>query len=56
MKNVRFFVFCLFWAPGRVSECETGRQREGDREAKEGQRVGNGRREREREKERDYIY
>jgi hypothetical protein len=31
------------------------RQREGDREVKEGQRVDNGRRERERESERFYI-
>ena len=32
------------------------RQQRGNKEAKEGQRVGNGRREREREKVRDFIY
>ena len=36
--------------------CVMNRQREGDREVKEGQRVDNGRREREREKVRDFIY
>ena len=56
MKNDRFLVFCLFRSSERVRECVIDRQREGNREAREGQRVGNGRREREREKVRDFIY
>ena len=36
MKNDRFFVFCLFRSSERVRECVMSRQREGNREAKEG--------------------
>jgi len=56
MKNDRFLVFCLFRSLERVRECVIDRQQRGNREAKEGQQVGNGRREREREKVRDFIY
>ena len=54
--NVRFLVFCLLGSSERGRGCETGRQQGGNREAKEWQQVGNGRREREREKVRDFIY
>ena len=55
MKNDRFLVFCLFRSLERVRECVIDRQQRGNREAKEGQQAGNGRRERERERERFYI-
>ena len=56
MKNDRFLVFCLFGSLERGRGCVIDRQQGGNREAKGGQQVGNGRREREREKVRDFIY
>jgi len=55
MKNDRFLVFCLFRSSEREGGCVIDRQQGGNRGTKEGQRVGNGRRERERESERFYI-